>query len=97
MNAIIIDVINCIFCWSIVGLSVTGYLLTLKRTGERWLFWVVLAIGWAFLAIIETSIAAGINMDRIQITTIWLSSFLLVMASLLILFLKFIQIKSKIQ
>ncbi|MBN1367424.1 MAG: hypothetical protein JW967_05825 [Dehalococcoidales bacterium] len=95
MNGIIVNIINCMFCWGIVGLAVAGYLLTVKRIRERWMFWIILAISWSLLAVLETMTAIGIDLGRLQITTIWLSSFLLVMASLLLLFLKFIQIKVK--
>jgi hypothetical protein len=95
MNEIIVYIINCAFCWSIVGLAVAGYLLTVKRVRERWMFWIVLAASWSLLAILETVMACGIDLGRIQITAIWLSSFLLVMASLLLLFLKFVQMKAK--
>jgi hypothetical protein len=96
MNDMAVNIINCFFCWSIVVFAIAGYIITLKRTGERWLFWIVLAGGWGLLAIFETLLATGTNMEKIQITTVWLSSYLLVMASLLILFLRFIQIKSRI-
>jgi hypothetical protein len=95
MNSTAVSVINCTFAWSIVALAVCGYLLTLKRIGERWLFWIVLAIGWSFLAIFETLVASGVSVGNLQITTAWLISYLLVMASLLLLFLKFIQIKAR--
>jgi hypothetical protein len=95
MNSTAINIINCTFAWSIVALAVCGYLLTLKRIGEKWPFWVILAIGWAFLAVFETLLASGVAIGNIQITSAWLASYLLVMASLLLLFLKFIQIKAK--
>jgi hypothetical protein len=95
MSSVIINIVNCVFSWSIVALAISGYLITLKRIREKWLFWIVLAIGWAFVAIFETLMASGVNIDSMQITTAWLSSYLLVMASLLLLFLKFIQIKAK--
>jgi len=95
MNDAAVNIVNCFFCWSIVALALFGYFLTIKRTGERWPFWVVLAVGWSLLAIFETLLAAGANIAKIQIITVWLSSYLLVMASLLILFLRFIQLKSR--
>jgi hypothetical protein len=97
MNTTVIDIINCVFAWSIVAFAVGGYLLTLKRIGERWPFWIILAVGWSILAVFETLLASGLNIDHLKITTVWLASYLLVMASMLLLFLKFIQIKAKKQ
>ncbi len=97
MNTTVIDIINCIFAWSIVACAVGGYILTLKRIGERWPFWIILAVGWSFLAIFETLLAGGLYFSNLEITTVWLASYLLVMASMLLLFLKFIQIKSRKQ
>jgi hypothetical protein len=94
MNSTVVNVINCAFAWSIVALAICGYLLTLKRIGEKWPFWIVLAIGWSFLAVFETLLTSGMSIGNLQITTAWLTSYLLVMASLLLLFLKFIQIKA---
>jgi len=94
MNTTVINMINCLFAWSIVALAIGGYFLTLKRIREKWPFWIVLAIGWGFLAIFETLMASGLATSNLQITTVWLTSYLLVMASLLLIFLKFIQIKA---
>lgn len=96
MNSTAVNVINCIFAWSIVGLAIGGYILTLKRIGEKWPFWVILAIGWLFLAIFETLLVTGISVGNLQISAVWLASYLLVMSSLLLLFLKFIQIRAGI-
>ncbi len=95
MNTAGINLINCIFCWSIVALAVCGYLLTLKRKKEKWPFWFVLAVGWGFLAIFETLRINDVPLNSLQITTAWLTSYLLVMTSLLLLFLKFVQIKAR--
>ena len=95
MNSTAVNVVNCAFAWSIVALAVCGYLLTLKRMGEKWPFWVVLAWVGGFLAVFETLLASGIPIGNLQITSAWLASYLLVMASLLLLFLKFIQIKAR--
>jgi len=75
MNPTAINVVNCGFAWSIVGLAVCGYLLTLKRIGEKWPFWVVLAIGWSCMAIFETLLASGVTVGSVQLTTVWLTSY----------------------
>jgi hypothetical protein len=95
MNQTAVNVVNCVFTWSIVALAAGGYLLTLKRIHEKWPFWIILATGWALLAVFETLMASGLQISSLQITTVWLTSYLLVMTSLLLLFLKFIQIKAR--
>jgi hypothetical protein len=95
MNSTTISVVNCVFSWSVVALAFGGFIITLKRTGEKWPFWIILAIGWGFLAVFETLLASGVQTSRSQIATVWLTSYLLVMASLLLLFLKFVQMKAK--
>jgi len=97
MSTTVIDIINCVFAWSIVVCAVGGYIVTWKRLGERWPFWIILAIGWSFLAVFETLLAGGLYIDNLKITTVWMASYLLVMASMLLLFLKFVQIKARKQ
>jgi hypothetical protein len=92
MNETMVFMVNCGFTWLIVLLSVMGYLVTLRRMHQQWPLWFILAIGWAFLAILNTLLVVGIPMARPQITVIWLSSYLLVMASLLLLFLKLVDL-----
>ncbi len=40
--------VNCGFGWFIVLLATAGYFLTWRRMRERWSFWIILAVGWAF-------------------------------------------------
>jgi hypothetical protein len=89
-----IQVINAIdfgFTWLIVLLSVIGYAMTVKRTGQRWSFWILLAFGWAFLAIPCTLRLAGISMES-EASIIWMCSYIMIMASLAMIFLKFVDI-----
>ena len=88
LNSLIVYTVNCGFCWLIVILASGGYLLTVRRLRQKWPLWFVLAFGWLFLAVLNTLLVVGIPMDRTQQTAIWLSSYLLVMASLLLMFLK---------
>jgi hypothetical protein len=94
MNPNVVTIINCAFCWSVVLLAIGGYLVTLRRLKEKWPFWIILASGWTLLAGFETLLASGISIGDIQTNTVWLVSYLLVMASLLLIFLKFVQIKA---
>jgi len=86
-------IVNCCFGWFIVMLAITGYFLTLKKRGEKWLFWNVLAAGWAFFAIAQTLLLAGVRAGALYITAIWLSSFVLVIVSMVLLFLKLSKIR----
>ena len=92
MKETMVYTVNCGFAWLIVLLSVMGYMVTLRRTHQKWPLWFILAIGWAFLAIPNTMLVIGISIARPQVTAIWLSSYLLVMASLLLLFLKLVDL-----
>jgi hypothetical protein len=92
MNETMVFIVNCGFTWLIVLLSIMGYLVTLTRMHQQWPLWFILAIGWAFLAILNTMLVIGIPIARPQVTAIWLSSYLLVMASLLLLFLKLVDL-----
>jgi len=78
--------------WLVVGSSVVGYLLTVKRIGEKWWLWALLAIGWTFLAVANTLVLRGVVAGRSQLFALWMSSYVLVTASLLLLFLKMVSL-----
>ncbi len=88
MDGTVTDLVNMGFGWFIVLLAVVGYFLTLRRMGERWNFWIILASGWMFFALAETLVIAGVPAGVPYLIGIWLSSFVLVIASLVMLFLK---------
>src|SRR5512146_2330392 len=48
-------------CWLIVVMAAAGYFLTLRRLKQKWAFWLMLIIGWAFLAISNTLSALSIG------------------------------------
>jgi hypothetical protein len=85
-------VINSIVCWFIVLMALVGYFLTLKRTGEKWPLWVTLFTGWAFLAISNSLAAMGVSQGASYLFALWLSSFVMVVATLVLLFLKLTQV-----
>lgn len=93
MEIPISNLVNCGFAWLIVLLAVAGYFLTLRRMGQRWLFWIVLAAGWAFFAVAHTLLVAGVSAGTPYLTAIWLSSYVLVVISLALLFLKLTSVK----
>jgi L-asparagine transporter-like permease len=84
--------VNSALCWLVVIMAATGYFLTVRRLRQRWAFWVVLIIGWAFLAISNTLSALSIGQGTYFPAAIWLTSYVMVIASLVLLFLKLIQV-----
>jgi len=88
-------VVNSIFGWALVVLSIVGYILTARRMGEKWAGWLVLAAGWAMFALAQTlSLTAGTALDLRLLVALWVSSFVLVLAAILLLFLKLIRLRS---
>ena len=85
--------VNCGFAWFLVLLAIAGYFLTLRRMGEKWSFWIVLAIGWAFFALAQTLLITGVSAGTPYLIGIWLSSHVLVIYSLVLLFIKLTRIK----
>lgn len=88
MDTAVSYLVNCGFGWFIALLAIAGYFLTLRRMGEKWLFWIILAIGWAFFAVAQTLLINGVSTGMPYLIAIWISSFVLVMASLVLLFIK---------
>jgi hypothetical protein len=93
MDTSITYAVNCGFGWFIVLLAVVGYFMTLKRMGEKWTFWIVLAVGWALFAMAYTLILLGVPSGTSFLIAIWLSSYVLVAFSLALLFLKLTRTK----
>jgi len=94
MDANVSYIVNCGFGWFIVILAIAGYFLTLKRQGEKWAFWNVLAVGWAFFAVAQTLLLTGTRVGAPYLTAIWLSSYVLVIASMVLLFIRLTRLKS---
>ncbi|MBN1600845.1 MAG: hypothetical protein JW915_04505 [Chitinispirillaceae bacterium] len=91
----IVTFINCCFGWFLVLLAIIGYFLTYKRIGEKWAFWNVLAAGWAFFALAQTLLLAGVQPGTVYLIAIWLSSFIVVIASMVMMFIKMTAMKIK--
>ena len=91
-------VVNSGLSWFIVLMAVAGYFLTLRRLKQKWVFWVMLIVGWTLLAVSNSLSALGIGQGSYYLLTIWLLSYVLVIASLVLLFFKLIQVmKTKSQ
>jgi hypothetical protein len=84
--------INSGLCWLIVLMALAGYFLTVKRTGQKWPFWLTLGVGWSLMAISNSLTVLGIAQETSYLLGIWLSSYVLVVASMLLLFVKLIQL-----
>jgi len=91
MDSTITCVVNLVFALLIAALSIVGYVLTIKRTGQHWSLWIVLATGWAVLAIPYILFLAGLNLSVAVMAAMWLSSYLLIMVSLVLIFLKLLE------
>ncbi len=91
MTSLISNLVNMGFGWAIVVLSVIGYFLTYKRTGEKWLFWVVLAVGWGFFALSQTLMLWGATPEAPYLAAFMLSSYALVIYAMVLLFLKLVK------
>jgi hypothetical protein len=87
------NLVNAAFGWIIVALSAAGYFLTIKRTGEKWLFWIVLGTGWGFFAVSQTFILAGANRGALYLAVLLMASFILVVYALVLLFLKLVKVR----
>ena len=93
MSGSIHGIINCSFAWLIVLLSIAGYVLTVKRMGQGWLFWVVLATGWTLLAIAQTLLLAQPDINRSLVAVLSVMSYVLMVCSLVLIFLKLATLK----
>jgi hypothetical protein len=91
----VLSIVNSIFAWCIVVFSIAGYFLTLKKIGERWMFWIVLASGWALFAAAQTIIWSGGQNDSPFIWALWLSSYVLIVTSIVLIFLKLLDYKKR--
>ena len=93
MDVPISYLVNFGFGWLIVLLAITGYFLTLRRMGQKWLFWIILAVGWAFFAIAQTLLITGVQAGVPYLAAIWLSSYVLVIASMVLLVIRLTRVK----
>ncbi len=93
MDVPISYLVNFGFGWLIVLLAIIGYFLTLRRMGEKWLFWIILAVGWSFFAIAQTLLITGVGAGAPYLAAIWLSSYVLVIYSMVLLFIKLTRVK----
>ena len=87
--------INLVFALIIAALSIAGYMLTIKRIGQHWPFWIVLALGWIIYAIPFMLLLAGYDISAAEMAGLYLASFLLIVVSIALIFLKLMEMMSK--
>ena len=85
------SVVDLVFTLLIAVLSIAGYVLTNKRIGQRWYLWIILAVGWFIMAIPYILFLAGLNTSVAAMAAIWLSSYIIIMVSLVLIFLKLLE------
>ncbi len=88
MSDTLLHGVNCGFAWFIVALAIGGYFLTYRKTGERWMFWIVLSSGWGLFAVAQTVVLVGTIQNSSLLGALWISSFVLIICSLALIFLK---------
>lgn len=84
-------ILNLVFSLLLAALSIGGYVLTYKRTGQHWPFWIVLATGWTVLAIPYIVLLAGSSIPVAVMGGVGLCSYLLIMVSLVLIFMKLME------
>ena len=90
-----IYLINGIFGWVLLALSVTGYFVTIKRLNEKWAAWLVLASGWALFSVAQTLMITTEGVTTAFIIALWIGSYTLVFAAIVLMFLKIIKMRQK--
>ena len=88
-----IYLVNCVFGWALVVLSLLGYVLTWRGMGQRWAGWIVLASGWTLFALAQTLALMGSSFELRLLIALWVSSFVLVMVAILLVFLKLMRLR----
>jgi hypothetical protein len=74
-------------------MSMVGYILTQRRFGERWIAWLLMAVGWGLFSIAQTSLITGEGFPLPLLVLLWLSSYIMIMASMALMFFKIIHLK----
>jgi hypothetical protein len=82
------DLINLGFAWLFVCIAMGGYFFVWRKTGEKISSWVLLAAGWVLLAVLNTLVTVGLTKNIPLSITLSLTSYILVMVSVTLLFLR---------
>jgi len=87
--------VNAVFGWTLVALSVIGFVLTARKMGEKWAAWLVLGAGWALFALAQSLAIAYESIGMPLLVALWLSSFVLILTAILLMFLKLIRLRGR--
>ena len=93
MSSSQVYIVNSVFGWVLTGLSLAGFFYTSKRVGERWAAWFLLAGGWGFFALAQSLLLVIHDMPLSFLVGLWLSSYVMVILAITMLFLKLIRLK----
>lgn len=75
-------VVNCVVSWIIVIVAVTAYYYIRRKTGQRWLFWPLLAAGYTFFAVTHSLILAGVSSGEPYMTVLRILGYAFVLGAL---------------
>ena len=89
--------VSSLLCWFIVVFGLVGYFLIVRRLKQKWLFWLTLIVGWTLLAVANSISALGLGRGTFYPSAIWLSSYVMVIASIVLLFLKLIKVMGTVK
>jgi hypothetical protein len=88
-----VSMVNSIFGCILLIMSMVGYILTQRRFGERWIAWLLMAVGWGLFSIAQASLITEEGFALPLLVLLWLCSFIMIMASIVLLFFKMIYLK----
>lgn len=99
MDSEVSDLVKLVFAWLFVCIALGGYFFVWKKTGEKLASWVALAAGWVLIAVLNTLVTIGLTKSVSLCITMSITSYILMMVSVTLLFLRLIKLidKPKIQ
>ncbi len=96
MSSSQVFIVNSVFGWILLGLSLAGFFYTQRRVGERWAAWFLLAGGWGFFALAQSLLLLLHNLPLSYLIALWLSSYIMVIAAITLLFIKLVRLKKAV-
>jgi len=88
-------IVNGVFGWVLLTLSLTGYVVTVRRLKEKWAAWLVLAAGWAFFGAAQTLVVLVEDLNAAFIIALWIASWVLIFTAVVLMFLKIARLKQR--
>jgi hypothetical protein len=89
------SLINSSLAWILVVVAIVGYIVTLRRKGEKLTFWLLLAAGWLCFAVSFTLLSIDARVGTLDLVAGIVASYILIMASLIILFMRLVRVKAQ--